>query len=127
MAELEEKAEEGVGGEDEQAENERDEEEDGQEQSREDGDDGTGAENGESGMEVEASEADSQADTVRILDQLLFSILSTLRKICGVCLVLRGSTHFEIMNRIWGKYIIGILLNRPLPPPPDCLYYNRIP
>ena len=84
--------------------------EDGMEESNEDGNGGTGTEkggleNGESGMEVELSEADSQAATVQLLDQLLFSILSTLRKICSVCPVLRGSTHCELMNQIWGEFI----------------------
>ena len=80
--------------------------EDGMEEGNEDGD--TGTENGESGMEVEPSEADSQATTIQILDHLLFSILSTLRKICGVCSVLRGSTHCEVMNQIWGEFILSI-------------------
>ena len=87
--------------------------EDGMEVSNEGGDGDTGTEIGESGMEVEPSEADSQAATVRILDQLLFSVLSTLRKICGVCSVLQGSTHCEIMNQIWGEFIlarVGLIL-----------------
>ena len=84
----------------------------GMEESNDDDDDATGTENegienGESGMEVEPPEADSQAATVRILDQLLFSILSTLRKICSVCSVLRDSTHCEIMNQIWGEFILA--------------------
>ena len=70
----------------------------------EDGNGDTRTENGESGMEVEPPEADSQAATVQLLDQLLFSILSTLRKICSVCPVLRGSTHCELMNQIWGEF-----------------------
>ncbi|MCG8620997.1 MAG: hypothetical protein MJE68_03200, partial [Proteobacteria bacterium] len=82
--------------------------EDGTEEGNEDGDGGIGTENGESGMEVEPSEADSQAATVQMLDHLLFSILSTLRKICGVCSVLRGSTHCEVINQIWGEFILSI-------------------
>ena len=90
----------------------RQEGEGGMEQSNEDGDDATGTENegienGESGMEVEPSEADSQAATIRMLDQLLFSILSTLQKICSVCSVLRGSIHCEIMNQIWGEFVLA--------------------
>lgn len=81
---------------------------DGMEEGNEDGDGDTGTENKESGMEVEPSEADSQAATIQILDQLLFSILSTLRKICGVCSVLRSSTHCEVMNQIWGEFILSI-------------------
>jgi hypothetical protein len=76
----------------------------------EEGDGDTGTENGVSGMEVESSETDSQAATVQILDQLLFSVLSTLRKICDVCSVLRGSTHCEVMNQIWGEFILTMIL-----------------
>ena len=81
--------------------------EDGMKDSNEDDNGDTGTENGESGMEVEPPEADSQAVTVQILDQLLFSVLSTLRKICSVCPVMRGSTYCEIMNQIWGKFVLG--------------------
>ena len=83
--------------------------EDRMEESNEDGDDGTGTENEgiknrESGMDVEQSEADSQTATVRILDQLLFSILSTLRKTFSTCSVLQGSTHSDVMNQIWSEF-----------------------
>ena len=99
------------------AEQEEKEGEDGMEESNEDSNNATGTENGkikdgESGMEVESSEAttsqtDSQATNVRLLDQLLFSVLSTLRKICSVCSVLRGSTYCQIMNQIWGEFIMA--------------------
>ena len=74
-----------------------------------------GTENGESEMDVEqsatevpsekSSKLDSQKSNVGIMDQLLFSCLTTLRKICTECSVLRCPTHCETMNMIWSKYI----------------------
>ena len=72
-------------------------------------------ENGESEMDVEQSEIeepsnlDSRKSNVGIMDQLLFSCLSTLRKICTECSVLRCPTHCETMNLIWSKYITIIV------------------
>ena len=65
-------------------------------------------ENGESEMDVEQSadsESQSTHNSVGVFDQLLFSSLSTLRKICIQCSIMRGSTYCEIMNRIWGELV----------------------
>ena len=74
-------------------------------------------ENGESDMDIEQPAAEVQSESeepssahsehsgIRIMDQLLFSSLSTLRKICSECPVLGSPTHCETMNVIWGKYI----------------------
>ena len=99
---------------------EQEDKEDTMEESNEDDDDGTrteneGIKNQESGMEVEPREADSQTVSVQILDQLLFSILSTLQKISRTCSVLRGSTHCDVMNQIWGEFTIKIFV--PVLPP----------
>ena len=75
-------------------------------------------ENGELEMDVEQSETDvvseseeasnldSQKRNIGIMDQLFFSCLSTLRKICTECSVLRSPTHCETMNKIWSEYNI---------------------
>lgn len=76
---------------------------------------GERTENEESEMDIEpsaelpsesaASSTSSHSASAKLLDHLLFSSLTTLRKICSECSVLRGPTHREDMNRMWGKFI----------------------
>ena len=73
-------------------------------------------ENGESEMDIvhsSASEAssdltDPQNEGVERLHHLLFSCLSTLRKIFSECSLLRSPVHCETMNKIWGECLVRV-------------------
>ena len=88
-----------------------------------------GMEIGESEMDIEqpqdsegqsesvVSSARSPNTGVGVFDQLLFSSLSTLRKICINCSVLRSPAYCEIMNKIWGELTKGMFLYKKIGKP----------
>ena len=71
-------------------------------------------ENGESEMDIDHSSAneassdltDPHNEGVERLHHLLFSSLSTLRKILSKCSLLRSPVHCETMNETWGECLI---------------------
>ena len=74
-------------------EEEKEEDEEGEEEREEEGEK-------EEDREEEGEER--LGNTAAALDHLLFSTLSTLEKICGVCSVIRVPSYHDHMNHLWG-------------------------
>ena len=61
-----------------------------------------GEEEGEKEEDREEEGEERPGNMAAALDHLLFSTLSTLEKICGVCSVIRVPSYHDHMNHLWG-------------------------